>query len=66
MEGLQIKELVYLNNGAFLWNKKNLNLNLRWHILRSYRFVAEVTFNSLNAKVAMVIDWFLYDGKFGV
>ena len=46
--------------------QKNLNLNLRWHILRSYRFVAEVTFNSLNAKVAMVIDWFLYDGEFGV
>ena len=24
--------------------KKNLNLCLRWHILKSYRFVAEVTF----------------------
>ena len=31
-------------NIIFLWNKKNLNLCFRWHILRSYRFVAEVTF----------------------
>ena len=31
-------------NIIFLWNKKILNLWLRWHILRSYRFVAEVTF----------------------
>ena len=30
---------------AFLQNKRNLNLCLRWHMLRSYRFVAEVTFN---------------------
>ena len=29
---------------TFLWNKKILNLCLRWHILRSYRFLAEVTF----------------------
>ena len=25
-------------NITFLWNKKILNLNLRWHILRSYHF----------------------------
>ena len=31
-------------NIIFLRNKKILNLCLRWHILRSYRFVAEVTF----------------------
>ena len=31
-------------NITFLWNKKILNLCLQWHILRSYRFVAEVTF----------------------
>ena len=31
-------------NIIFLWNKKILNLCLRWHILRSYCFVAEVTF----------------------
>ena len=30
---------------TFLWNKKNLNLCLRCHILRSYRFVPEVTCN---------------------
>ena len=33
-------------NIIFLRNKKILNLCLRWHILRSYRFVAEVTFKS--------------------
>ena len=27
-----------------LWNKKIPNLCFRWHILRSYHFVAEVTF----------------------
>ena len=31
-------------NLFFLWNKKILNLCLRWHIFRSYRFLAEVTF----------------------
>ena len=34
-------------NIAFLWNIKILNLCLRWHILRSYCFVAEVTFKTL-------------------
>ena len=34
-------------NIIFLRNKKILNLCLRWHILRSYRFVAEVTFKNL-------------------
>ena len=29
-------------NIIFLWNKKILNLCFRWHILRSYRFAAEV------------------------
>ena len=29
---------------TFLWNKNILNLFLRWHILRNYNFVAEVTF----------------------
>ena len=32
-------------NIIFLLNKKILNLCLRWHIFRSYCFVAEVTFN---------------------
>ena len=31
-------------NRTFLRNKKILNLCLRWHILRSYCFVVEVTF----------------------
>ena len=31
-------------NIPFLKNKKNLNMGLRWHILRSCGFVAEVTF----------------------
>ena len=34
-------------NITFLWNKKILNLCLRWHILKSYCFVAEVTFKLL-------------------
>ena len=31
-------------NIIFLRNKKFFNLCLRWHILRSYRFLVEVTF----------------------
>ena len=31
-------------NIIFLRNKKILNLRFRWHILRNYCFVAEVTF----------------------
>ena len=34
-------------NIIFLRNKKILNLCLRWHILRSYHFIAEVSFNCL-------------------
>ena len=33
-------------NTTFLWKKKFPYLCLRWHILRSYRFVAEVTFKT--------------------
>ena len=32
---------------TFLQNKKILNLCFGWHILRSYRFVAEVIFNEM-------------------
>ena len=32
-------------NTTFLSNKKILTLCLRWHILRSYCFLAEVTFD---------------------
>ena len=31
---------------TFLWSKKILNLCLRWHILRNYHFMAEVTFKN--------------------
>ena len=31
-------------NITFLWNEKILKLYLKWHILRSYYFVVEVTF----------------------
>ena len=36
--------ITWEQNKIFLWNQKIINLWLRWHILRSYRFVAEVTF----------------------
>ena len=40
---------------AFLWNKKILNLHLKWHILRSYCFIAEVNLkNSLLVKKVFV------------
>ena len=32
---------------TFLWNKKILNMCLRWHNLISYHFVAEVTFKEI-------------------
>ena len=35
-------------NIVFLRHKRILNLCFRWHILRSYRFVAEVTFKGPN------------------
>ena len=35
-------------NIMFVQNKKILNLYFRWHILRSYRFVAEVTFKAFS------------------
>ena len=39
-------------NITLLWNKKILNLCLRWHILRSYRFVAEGTFTFTGQQVS--------------
>ena len=44
-------------NITFLWNKKILNLCLIWHILRSYRFVVEVTFKFLLVLWSSLIDW---------
>ena len=40
-------------NITFLWNKKIVNLCLKWHILRSYRFVVEVTFKALGIHTEM-------------
>ena len=37
----------WVQNITFLRNKNNFKLYLRWHISRSYRFVAEVTFKSV-------------------
>ena len=44
MGWLNIQILKYLENRTSLRNKNILNLCFRWHILRSYRFVAEVSF----------------------
>ena len=41
-------------NIIFLRNKKTLNLCLRWHILRSYHFVAEVTFKRFFRRMVFV------------
>ena len=38
-------------NVIFLQNKKIIFLCFRWHILRSYHFVAEVTFNNGNTRI---------------
>ena len=43
-------------NISFLQNKKILSLCLRWHILRSYHFVEELTFNSLNYLLALRVN----------
>ena len=40
-------------NIIFLWNKKILNLCLRWHIWRSYPFVVEVTWELYASKCWM-------------
>ena len=45
-------------NIIFLRNKKILNLCLRWYILRSYRFLAEVTFKG-NPNFQGILDWIL-------
>ena len=48
-------------NIIFLWNKKILYLCLRWHILRSYCFVAEVTFKKVNFIFSFEPSPFLVD-----
>ena len=44
-------------NITFLRNKKILNLSLRWHILRSYRFLAEITVNACNNPIYTDNGW---------
>ena len=48
-------------NITFLRNKKILNLCLIWHILRSYRFVAEVTFKGT---IKWIGGWPLYQHSY--
>ena len=43
---------------TFLWNKKILNLCLRWHIMRSCHFAVEVTFNFLSCRYLGATSWF--------
>ena len=53
MEWLKIRKLEYLEKEqTVLRNKKILNLCLRWHILRSYHFVAEVTLKLPNMNLS--------------
>ena len=48
-------------NIIFLQYKKILNLCLRWHILRSYCFVAEVTFikngHIFTSQIKIILKW---------
>ena len=48
-------------NITFLWNKKILNLRLRWQILRSYCFVVEITFKLHN--LFWIIFWIIFWGE---
>ena len=50
MGWLKIQTLEYLENGTFLRNKKVLKLCLRQHILRTYSFVMEVTYNNISTR----------------
>ena len=50
MEWLKIGKLEYLENRTELFYeiKKKFIFRFKWHILRSFHFVVEVTFNSLS------------------
>ena len=43
---LQIKQIINYTSKATLFRKNSFNLYIRWHILRSYHFVAEATFTT--------------------
>ena len=58
---LKIQKHEYLENGTYFFYeiKKILNLRFRWHILRSYHFVAEVTFlMSLRNNFLKLSKWY--------
>ena len=56
MGWLKITWIFWEQNIAFVRNKKILSLWFRWHIFRSYRFVAEVTFK----KILTLTDIFIF------
>ena len=75
MGRLKIQKVEYLKNETiFLRNKRILNPCLRWNILRSYCFVAEVTFkkqtgfayNSLETLIQSIQRWlnFYFNASF--
>ena len=47
---------------TFLWNKKTFYLFLRWHILRSSCFVAEVTFKRILWPGQLCYNFFISGG----
>ena len=55
-------------NITFLRNKEILNLCLRWHIFRSYRFVAEVIFNKKVIIIVTVLTkfWLFFRMKYNI
>ena len=65
MGWLKIQKLEYLENGTLFFYeiKKILNLYLRWHISSSYRFLAEVTFDSIH-ECSLRIVYGDYDKSF--
>ena len=62
MEWIKIQKLEHLRTERnFSMKQKNSQLCLRWHILRSYRFVADVTFKfyGISGQICGLIHSFL-------
>ena len=63
---VKMQKVKHRENGTEFFNKKVFNLCLRWHILRSYWFVAEVTFeynqgaSDLYRPVVLSSSWQLF------
>ena len=58
MGWLKIQKLEHLENKKKIFcEKKILNLCFRWHILRSYRFVADVTFKQIPVSFKIYADF---------